>query len=91
MCPKDCNNLSSKCRLFPKKTWLHFLNKNIRFSLNSKCALIFYDRPPEEGKHPVVRVGTILLAMLGLYPQYTAIVTVLMLAGVIQVDKPSLR
>ena len=51
--------------------------------------MIFYDRPPEGGKHPVVRVGTILLAMLGLYPQYTAMVTVLMLAGVIQVDKPS--
>ena len=68
-----------------------FLNTNIKFYSNSKCVLGFYDLSPERGSDWLVRVGTILLAMLGLYPQYTAIVTVLMLAGVIQVDKPSLR
>ena len=64
----------------------------IFFTLNSRCVKkIIYDLPPERGNHPVVRMGTMLLAAIGLYPQYTAIVTVLMVFGLIQVDRPSLR
>ena len=56
--------------------------------MNERKAL---NKPPERGKQPVVRVGTMLLAGIGLYPQYTAIMTVLMVFGVIQVAIPGGR
>ena len=44
----------------------------------------------ERASHPVMRVVTVLLAAVGLYPQYTALTTVLMVFGMVQVNSCTL-